>query len=183
MLLRCWWCGDWKTCKIERTWHVGKDLQVKNIKTSVFFCMGTKIECFDHCKFMKTTTKSCKYQWKCKSCQNANVTKPWKGCKTEDWAAGKKVKLRGVIAGGVSLFFSTSLLVKSTYYRNQGSRDAPFFYGKQPHPWPMTSLAMPPCHFEWGSLVGECQDSDGEGAREEILWDMKMMRKCGHPQL
>ena len=46
--------------------------------------MGTKIECFDHCKFMKTTTKSCKYQWKCKSCQNANVTKPWKGCKTED---------------------------------------------------------------------------------------------------
>ena len=66
--------------------------------------MGTKNECFDHCKFMKTTTKSCKYQWKCKSCQNANVTKPWKGCKTANWDAGKKVKLRGVIAGGVTLF-------------------------------------------------------------------------------
>ena len=43
MLLRCWWCGDWKTCKIERTWHVGKDLQVKNIKTSVFFVWGQKL--------------------------------------------------------------------------------------------------------------------------------------------
>ena len=43
MLLRCWWCGDWKTCKIERTWHVGKDLQVKNIKTSVFLVWGQKL--------------------------------------------------------------------------------------------------------------------------------------------
>ena len=33
-------CGQ--GCEIERTWHVGKDLQVKNTKTSVFLVYGDK---------------------------------------------------------------------------------------------------------------------------------------------
>ena len=33
-------CGQ--RCEIERTWHVGKDLQVKNTKTSVFLMHGDK---------------------------------------------------------------------------------------------------------------------------------------------
>ena len=103
-LLMVWGLKDLQDWKNLARWQ---RLASEKYKNFGFFCMGTKIECFDHCKFMKTTTKSCKYQWKCKSCQNANVTKPWKGCKTEDWAAGKKVKLRGVIAGGVSLFLGS----------------------------------------------------------------------------
>ena len=33
-------CGQ--GCEIERTWHVGKDLQVKNTKTSFFSMYGDK---------------------------------------------------------------------------------------------------------------------------------------------
>ena len=33
-------CGQ--GCEIERTWHVGKDLQVKNTKTSFFLMYGDK---------------------------------------------------------------------------------------------------------------------------------------------
>lgn len=77
-------------------------------KTNKQFCkhMGTKNAHVDPCKTIETITKSCKYQSNCKSKQNAPDTKPWKGCKNTEWAAERRVKKRGVITGGVTLFMA-----------------------------------------------------------------------------
>jgi len=84
---------------------LGKDLQVKNNKHTVFFNrMGTEKTHFHQSKIIKTIAKSCNYQSNCKSIQNAHDTKPWKGCENRDLAAEKRVKISGVIAGGVTLF-------------------------------------------------------------------------------
>ena len=71
---------------------------------SFFNRMGTEKTHFHQSKIIKTIAKSCNYQSNCKSIQNAHDTKPWKGCENRDLAAEKRVKISGVIAGGVTLF-------------------------------------------------------------------------------
>ena len=66
--------------------------------------MGTEKTHFHPCKIIQTITMSCKYQSNYKSTQNSLDTKPWKGCENRGLAAEKRVKIGGVIAGGVALF-------------------------------------------------------------------------------
>jgi hypothetical protein len=63
--------------------------------------MGPKKTLFHQCKIIKRVTKSCKYQPN-ELQVYALDTKPWKGCENRDLAAEKKVKISGVIAGGVT---------------------------------------------------------------------------------
>jgi hypothetical protein len=57
-----WRCNVAKDARLKELGTLAKTCKWKIQKLRFFQCMGTKNECFDHCKFMKTTTKSCKYQ-------------------------------------------------------------------------------------------------------------------------
>ena len=87
-----------KTCKWKTT----------NIQFCLTFWEPNKTH-FHQCNIIKTILKSCKYQPNCKSTQNALDTKHWKGCENRDLAAEKRVKISGVIAGGVTLFWFASV--------------------------------------------------------------------------
>jgi len=61
---------------------------------------GTEKTHFHQSRVIETITKSCNFE----STQNALDTKPWRGCRNNNLAAVKEVKVTGVIAGAVTLF-------------------------------------------------------------------------------
>ena len=82
-----------KTCK-------GKTANIQFLEHT-----GTEKTHFHQSRVIETITKSCNFE----STQNALDTKHWKGCENRDLAAEKRVKISGVIAGGVTLFWFASV--------------------------------------------------------------------------
>ena len=97
-------CG--KGCEVETTWHLGKDVQVKNIKKIVFLTWEEKTH-FDHCKFRKTMRKLCTN----KNASHAKMRPQNSHCEgSKNWqSAVDSGKLRGS-ALGVTLFLLAKMM-------------------------------------------------------------------------